>query len=85
MNVKQSIKYMMRLSQLIFTVIMYIHCMGCLWYIIVFKTKIWKPPTLYIEEEVRFYELSTEYKYWTSLYHSVLLLTGNDIVPRGTL
>jgi hypothetical protein len=24
-------------------------------------------------------------KYWVSFYHSVLLLTGNDILPKGAL
>jgi hypothetical protein len=30
------------------------------------------------------YDSSAYHKYWVSMYHSVLLLTGNDILPNGT-
>ena len=28
-------------------------------------------------------EATFSHKYWISFYHSVLLLTGNDILPKG--
>jgi hypothetical protein len=30
-------------------------------------------------------ETTFSHKYWVSFYHSVLLLTGNDILPKGVV
>ena len=59
--------------------------MACLWFIIVDYNKIWKPPLDYIDPKADLYVDTVSHKYWQSMYHSVLLLTGNDIIPRGTL
>ena len=31
------------------------------------------------------YEAGVWHKYWISVYHSVLMLTGNEVGPRTTL
>lgn len=43
------------------------------------------PPLDYVWVKTDIYDMSTDYKYWMSLYHSVLILAGNDIGPRGEL
>ena len=63
--------------------IMYLHCLACIWFLIVEQDKTWIPPLDYVYIETGVYESANTYKYWMSLYHSVLMLTGNDIGPRG--
>jgi len=83
-NVKQDVKNGMKLSQLIFNIIMYIHCLACLWFVIANSDQEWKPPLDYVDPEADLYSDNLVHKYWISVYHAVLLLTGNDIIPRGT-
>jgi hypothetical protein len=64
---------------------MYMHCQGCVWYLLVKDDQKWLPPLDYVWTETAFYEESFSMKYWTCLYHSVLMLTGNDIGPRGSI
>jgi hypothetical protein len=65
-------------------VVLYIHCLGCLWYIVVSWDMEWIPPTDYVDPNSDLYTDSVEHKYWVSVYHAVLMLTGNDIIPRDT-
>jgi hypothetical protein len=44
----------------------------------------WMPPLDYLWVKTDFYEKGFWYKYWMSIYHSVLMFTGNDIGPRGS-
>jgi hypothetical protein len=92
MNVKEQIKLMMKLCQLIFYLIIYIHCLGCLWFFIVRQDKVWRPPVEEInpnsdiwvppDEYGNFDEYSTiAHKYFLCIYYSILLLTCNDILP----
>ena len=84
MNVTQDMKNALKLFKLIFVIIIYIHCLACLWYIIVNIQEEWIPPLDYVNPSADFYESSLANKYFITLYHAVLLLTGNDILPRGT-
>lgn len=77
-------KNALKLFKLIFVIIIYIHCLACLWYVIVTNAEEWKPPLDYIDPDADFYNSSLSNKYFVTLYHAVLLLTGNDILPRGT-
>jgi len=43
------------------------------------------PPLDYVWVATTYFEDGIMYKYWMALYHSVLLLTGNDIGPRGSV
>lgn len=43
----------------------------------------WIPPLDYVWVKTDFYTDSISFKYFSSMYHAVLLLTGNDIGPRG--
>ena len=84
MNVTQNTKNALKLFKLILVMILYIHCLACLWFVIVTIQEEWKPPLGYVDPDADFYNSSLANKYFITLYHAVLLLTGNDILPRGT-
>ena len=83
MNVKEDVKITLKLTKLIFFLIMYLHILGCTWHWIVQEDEEWIPPLDYVFVTSTFFEQSVSYKYWMSLYHAVLMLTGNDIGPRN--
>jgi hypothetical protein len=85
LNMKDNIKMSLKLGKLIFLLMIYLHCFGCCWYILVKGNEEWMPPLDYVWVKTDIYDMSTDYKYWMSLYHSVLILAGNDIGPRGEL
>ena len=73
----------LKIMKLVFFLVMYLHCVACIWFLIVEQSQTWIPPLDYVWVETTLYEQSSMYKYWISLYHSVLLLSGNDVGPRG--
>ena len=68
---------------MVFFLLMYLHLLACIWFLIVEQDKTWIPPLDYVFIETTVYEASKSYQYLMSLYHSVLMLTGNDVGPRG--
>ena len=76
-------KTSLRLAKLIFFLILYIHCIGCLWFFMVSFDETWVPPEDYVWVGTTIYRESKFFQYWSAQYHSVLLLTGNDVGPRG--
>jgi len=82
MNLKDDIKMSLKLVKLVFFLVMYIHCQGCAWYIIVRDNEEWIPPLDYVWITTEIYEDTISMKYWNAIYHSTLLLAGNDIGPR---
>ena len=83
LNLRNEVKVSLRLIKLIFFLIMYLHWVGCAWYYIVKQNKEWIPPLDYVYITTNLYEESNFYKYCSSMYHSVLMLGGNDLGPRG--
>lgn len=75
MNVKEDIKLMMKLAQIIFFLIMYIHIIACVWYLIVQTDELWVPPLESIDPNNDLFGSSTTHKYLISVYYSILLLT----------
>ena len=75
---------MLKLLQLFFYVIMYLHCAGCLWYVIVSQDKKWIPALDLLNGDLELYTKSVDYQYWVSIYVAVLQMTGNDVLPFGT-
>ena len=72
--------------KLVFFLGLYLHMMGCLWWFIVTSTSDeWMPPMDYVWVATDIYEKDLWTQYLFSLYHSVLMLTGNDLGPRGNL
>lgn len=82
LNVKEDFKLMLKLFKLIFFLVMYLHLLGCTWFLIVNQDKEWIPPLDYVYVTTTFFADNTFYKYWMSVYHAVLILTGNDVGPR---
>lgn len=67
---------------------MYIHCSGCAWFVIVNNDKdtdMWIAPLDIGSDDEYFYDDGILRKYFISIYHSVLLMTGNDSFPVGDL
>lgn len=86
MNVRQEMKNAMKLFKLIFMIVVYIHVLACLWFVIVSNDMVWSPTVDYVREGGSdLYEAPLIHQYCISIYSAVLLLTGNDIIPRGTL
>ena len=83
MKVANEVKLSLKLGKLVFFLVMYLHCAGCAWYYIVIVDKEWIPPLDYVFVTTDFYEEQLDFRYFSSIYHSVLMLTGNDIGPRG--
>ena len=76
-----SVKASLRLGKLIFFLLLYIHFFGCIWFFIVRQDKTWLPPMDYVWVGTDLYEWTKWDQYWNSQYHSVLMLTGNDVGP----
>ena len=85
LNVSEDAKNSLKLFQLIFFIIMYIHCSGCAWYSIIKVNETWIAPLDMGDEPNFLYDDSLFRKYIISIYHSVLLMMGNDIFPVGDL
>ena len=75
--------------QLLITLVLILHCLGCGWYIVVVQEKIWSPPLdfIYVQrnEYNRFYDMeqvSQVYQFLVVLYLGVLALGGNEMGPR---
>ena len=56
----------LKLGKLVFFLILYVHCQGCLWYLIVSQTKEWIPPLDYVFIETDLWEDTIYKKYWNS-------------------
>lgn len=84
MNLKDDIKMSLKLVKLVFFLVLYIHFIGCMWFFIAKQDQQWIPPLDYVWVKTDIYEQSNIKQYASSLYHSMLVLSGNDIGPRDT-
>jgi len=91
MNAKAEVKTSVKLTQLIFLTVMYLHFVGCFWFYFVSditETEVqlytWVPPPAYAWQDNYVYDKSFTTKYLLSFYAAVLLTTGNDTTPRDT-
>jgi hypothetical protein len=50
----EEIKAGLKIAKLIFTIILYLHCFGCIWYYIVKQDNKWVPPMNYNDGEGNF-------------------------------
>lgn len=83
LNVSEDTKNSLKLFQLVFFIVMYIHCSGCAWFAVVNYDKVWIPPLDYSTTDKYLYDDSILRKYFISVYSSVLLLSGNDGFPAS--
>lgn len=84
MNLNNELKMSLKLIKLLFFLILYLHCLGCLWFFIVKQNEIWIPPLDYIYLKTGLFGESQLYQYSLSIYHALLILGINDIGPRNT-
>lgn len=66
LNLKSDVKMSLKLLKLIFFLILYIHCLGCVWFIIVKQDQDWIPPLDYVFVKTHIYEQSNLKKYCVS-------------------
>ena len=85
LNIRKEIKISLRLSKMIFFMILYLHCLACSWFYIVNSNKDWVPPFDYMFVGTEFYNKGEFYQYTASLYQAILMLGGNDIGPRDSV
>jgi hypothetical protein len=80
-------KATLKLLNLVFFLIMYVHCFGCTWWMIVASERIWVPPPDWGNQPEWFfiYDKEFTYKYFTVVHSAMLNMTGNDIGPRNSL
>lgn len=83
LNVSEDAKNSLKLFQLIFFIIMYIHCSGCAWYSIIKESETWVAPLDMGDDPNFLYDDTLVRKYIVCIYHSSLLMMGNDIFPVG--
>lgn len=55
MNLQDDVKMSLRLGKLIFFLIIYIHCVGCVWFFIVKQNENWIPPLDYVWVKTNIY------------------------------
>jgi len=79
MRAKYDVKLLLRICQLLFFLLMYVHLVACAWWIIVSYDQNWVPPA----DQSQIFEAEATYKYWVSFYNSVMMLVGADVGPRN--
>ena len=82
----EEFKAFLKLNKLIFFLIIYLHCFGCIWWMLVSGEEEWIPPMNFNDSDWYYvYKQSIYYRYFVALHAAVLLTTGNDCGPQGTL
>ena len=81
LSATESVKLSLKLFKLIFYLIVYLHLQACAWFFYTKQDKTWFPLTDIIEHKDTFYEHSFTFTYCFSVWHSVSILDGADMVP----
>lgn len=87
MNVVRDIKTKVKLGQVFFVLLLYLHCQACVIWFIIQNDKLWENPVLILDQNwnVRFYADAMSAQYSVSMYLSLLSLLGVDIMPLTIL
>jgi len=56
MNIRNEVKSSLRLIKLLFFLILFLHCLGCLWFFLVKQNENWIPPLDYVYIETNIYK-----------------------------
>lgn len=89
----------LKICNFCFLLVLYVHLVACIWYYLVRQKMDWVPPLDFMWYQIYesygdldlfddvsdIYSSSVYRKYWMSVYHSVLMLTGNEVGPRTTV
>ena len=82
LNFRDDVKIIFKVLELIFTLIVLIHCLACFWYYVVENEKDWVPPLDFIDQRTNLYYEGTFKKYFSSVYHAIMMLNGGEVGPR---
>jgi len=86
LNTSQEIKAGLKVIYLIFGMFLYIHVMGCIWYIVVSQEEKWIPNMDFIwfgnPQVYDFYYTHFGRSYWTSFYIGFYLFGVGEVCPR---
>ena len=81
LNTTQDIKLSLKLFKLIFYLLIYLHWQACAWFYYTAYDKSWFPQVDLIKKDYTFYEHGIVFTYCFSVWHSVSILDGADMVP----
>jgi hypothetical protein len=83
MNASDSVKHSLKIFKLIFYLVIYIHCQACAWFYFTNYDKTWYPLNEILLDHRVIYDdkVSILYQYTFSVYHSVNLLLGDEMLP----
>lgn len=79
---RANVKLALKLCQLLFLFVTYLHAQACFWYIITSSARQYIPPALYVDHYPDLYSDSVLRQYAYSLYMSVYMMAGAEIGPR---
>ncbi|PCI27195.1 hypothetical protein COB52_05175 [Candidatus Kaiserbacteria bacterium] len=78
-------KAALKVLQLIFFLVLYIHIQACLFFYVVLIDEEWIPPVDFINLGSDFFIVGIDRQYWLSMYTSVMMFGLNEITPRTTV
>jgi hypothetical protein len=81
LNAKQEIKAMLKVINLVFLLVIYIHVMTCVMWFVVELEKEWVPPLDFIYAETKLYTLNIFDKFLIMFYHSVNIMALVEVCP----
>lgn len=87
LNTSENIKHSLKIFKLLFFLLIYIHCQGCAWFYYTKFDKTWFPVGGVLLGQKDFYsdDVSVVYQYCFSVYHSVTILIGEEMLPATEL
>ena len=85
LNIRQDIKAYLKVLKLVFYLYIYIHFIACIFYYIVDVDKEWIPGLDFIYARTDIYTRDIDTKYYSALYHAVMLFGLNEVYAQTTL
>lgn len=82
-RLSESYKIIIRLLHIVLSIVMFVHCIGCAWSIVVGENEEWMPPSEGPTSD--YYHAKTLKRYSFSLYHAVYMWAGVEINPQSSL
>lgn len=82
-NASENIKHSLKIFKLLFFLVIYIHFQACAWFYYTNIDKVWYPLEKVLLNQRNFYDddVSILYKYCFSVYCSVNILLGEEMMP----
>lgn len=80
LRTRNDVKMLLRIGQLIFFLLMYLHLLACAWWIIANYDHSWLGAQ---REDI--YDAPVEMQYWICFYNSVFFLVGGEVLPRTAI